>query len=146
MASYRNPAMLWFDGASPPGRCPSTLADRGLTLGDGVFDTALARYGKSCSRPRTWRGSRPPTARLGFPVPLERIATAMRALAGEGLPLAAIRTTVTRGSGPRGLIPPAEPRPVLWASSAPLAPSLPFAPLTLHPPRSAATRPRRPPA
>lgn len=124
--------MLWFDGALTPGPVPFDLADRGLTLGDGVFDTALSRRGRILFEAAHVARLSAATARLGFPVPPERIATAMRALAGEGLPLAAIRTTVTRGSGPRGLVPPAEPNPVLWASSAPVAPSLPFAPLTLH--------------
>ncbi|MDB5646239.1 aminotransferase class IV [Methylobacterium sp.] len=125
--------MLWFDGALREGPVPFDLADRGLTLGDGVFDTALARHGRILFEDAHVARLAAAAARLGFPVPPERIAMAMRALAEEGLPLAAIRTTITRGSGPRGLAPPAEPRPVLWASSAPVGPGLAFSPLRLHP-------------
>ena len=125
--------MLWFDGRLTPGPVPFDLADRGLTLGDGVFDTALARHGRILFEAAHVARLSAATAALGFPVPPERIATAMRALAAaaEG-PLAAIRTTITRGAGPRGLAPPAEARPLLFARSAPVAPSLAFAPLTLH--------------
>ena len=126
--------MLWFDGRLTPGPVPFDLADRGLTLGDGVFDTALARHGRILFEAAHVARLSAATAALGFPVPPERIATAMRALAAaEEGPLAAIRTTITRGAGPRGLAPPAEPRPVLWASAAPLPPALPFASLSLHP-------------
>jgi branched-chain amino acid aminotransferase len=108
--------MLWFDGALREGPVPFDLADRGLTLGDGVFDTALARHGRILFEDAHVARLAAAAARLGFPVPL-----------------AAIRTTITRGSGPRGLAPPAEPRPVLWASSAPVGPGLAFSPLRLHP-------------
>ncbi|MGU3360703.1 aminotransferase class IV [Methylobacterium sp. M6A4_1b] len=128
--------MLWFDGGLTNGPVPFDLADRGLTLGDGVFDTALARHGRIVFEAAHVRRLAAATATLGFPVAPERIREAMRGLAeaaGRAHPLAAIRTTVTRGSGPRGLGPPAEPRPVLWASAAPVGPALAFAPLTLHP-------------
>jgi branched-chain amino acid aminotransferase len=128
--------MLWFDGGLTEGPVPFDLADRGLTLGDGVFDTALARHGRILFAAAHVDRLAAATATLGFAVAPERIAGAMRALAeamGRAHPLAAIRTTVTRGSGPRGLSPPAEPRPVLWASAAPVGAALAFAPLTLHP-------------
>ncbi|KQP03496.1 MAG: aminotransferase class IV [Methylobacterium sp.] len=125
--------MLWFDGALVAGPVPFDLADRGLTLGDGVFDTALARDGRLVFEAAHVARLAAATRALGFFVDPERITQAMRAVAGGAGDLAAIRTTVTRGSGPRGLAPPAEPRPVLWASAAPLPPALPFASLTLHP-------------
>jgi branched-chain amino acid aminotransferase len=128
--------MLWFDGGLTEGPVPFDLADRGLTLGDGVFDTALARHGRIVFEAAHIGRLAAATAALGFPVAPARIADAMGGLAeaaGRAHPLAAIRTTVTRGSGPRGLSPPAEPRPVLWASAAPVSPALAFSPLTLHP-------------
>ncbi|KQO70594.1 aminotransferase class IV [Methylobacterium sp. Leaf88] len=128
--------MLWFDGGLTEGPVPFDLGDRGLTLGDGVFDTALARQGRILFEAAHVDRLAAATATLGFPVAPERIAEAMRELAeaaGRVHPLAAIRTTVTRGSGPRGLGPPAAPRPVLWASAAPVGDALAFAPLTLHP-------------
>ncbi len=39
--------MLWRDGALLPGTtAPLDHTDRGLTLGDGLFDTALALGGR----------------------------------------------------------------------------------------------------
>lgn len=130
--------MLWFDGALVAGPVPFDLTDRGLTLGDGVFDTALALDGRLVFEAAHVARLAAATRALGFFVDPERITQAMRAVAGGAGAIgtgafAAIRTTVTRGSGPRGLAPPAEPRPVLWASASPLPPALPFASLTLHP-------------
>lgn len=127
--------MLWFDGRLTEGPVSFDLADRGLTLGDGVFDTALARRGRLLFEAAHVARLAAATATLGFPVAPAHIAAAMISLAaemGRVHPLAAIRTTVTRGSGPRGLSPPAELRPVLWASAAPVGDALAFAPLTLH--------------
>jgi branched-chain amino acid aminotransferase len=125
--------MLWRDGAlSEDPLAPFDLGDRGLLLGDGVFDTALALDGRvafaAAHRDRLVAAA----AALGFAVEPARIDQAMRALAAQ-FPQAAIRTTVTRGSGPRGLKPPAEPRPTLFASAGPLAPGLAGAPLRLWP-------------
>lgn len=125
--------MLWFDGTLQEGtRAAFDLADRGLTLGDGVFDTALARDGRIVLEDAHIARLVDAAATLGFPLDPARIRQAMRAVAGAH-PLAAIRTTVTRGSGPRGLAPPAAPAPCLWASAAPLADDFAFAPLRLHP-------------
>lgn len=124
--------MPWFDGALVDGPVPFDLADRGLTLGDGVFDTALAVDGRLVFEAAHVARLAAATQALGFTIAPERIIEAMRAVAGGAGGLAAVRTTVTRGSGPRGLAPPPEPRPVLWASAAPLPPALPFATLTLH--------------
>jgi len=124
--------MLWFDGALVAGPVPFDLADRGLTLGDGVFDTALALDGRLVFESAHVARLVAAAQALGFVVDSERIGQAMRAVAGGAGGLAAIRTTATRGSGPRGLAPPLAPRPVLWASAAPLPPALPFAALTLH--------------
>ncbi|MGU3537630.1 aminotransferase class IV [Methylobacterium sp. A54F] len=128
--------MLWRDGRIQAGTvAPFDLADRGLTLGDGVFDTCLALNGRVAyeaqHRDRLVAGA----AALGFGLDPAAVTAAMRALAGEGGAGArlAIRTTATRGAGPRGLRPPAEPRPALFASAAPAAAALAFAPLRLWP-------------
>lgn len=125
--------MLWFDGGLITGtRAPFDLTDRGLTLGDGVFDTALAREGRVVFEDAHIARLVAAAAYLGFAIDPARVGDAMRAVAGAH-PEAAIRTTVTRGAGPRGLAPPSDPRPVLWASAAPLAPGFAFAPLRLRP-------------
>lgn len=124
--------MLWFDGTLHEGtRTTFDLTDRGLTLGDGVFDTALARDGRIVFEEAHIARLVEAAAILGFPLEPIAVRQAMQALA-DIYPLAAIRTTVTRGSGPRGLAPPAEPKPILWASAAPVAGDLAFAPLRLR--------------
>ncbi len=123
--------MLWRDGRLHEGTtAPFDFADRGLLLGDGVFDTALSLRGTVVAEEAHLARLAEAAAALGFRFDEQEARTAMRAVAA-GHERAAIRTTVTRGSGPRGLRPPAEPRPVLWARAAPLRPGLVFSDLSL---------------
>lgn len=123
--------MLWLDGRLQAETvAPFDLTDRGLGLGDAVFDTALALDGRIAFEGAHIDRLVASAETLGFPVDPDGAQTAMRALAATG-PRLAIRTTATRGSGPRGLKPPAEPRPVLYATAAPSAAALAFAPLSL---------------
>lgn len=123
--------MLWREGQLQEGSlAPFDLADRGLLLGDGVFDTAMALGGTVVAEEAHLTRLSRAAAALGFPLDRDEARTAMRALATR-TERAAIRTTVTRGSGPRGLRPPAEVRPVLWASAAPLRPGTAFAEISL---------------
>ncbi len=125
--------MLWSDGRLVEGgTLPFAMADRGLLLGDGVFDTALAVQGRVAFEAAHADRLAAAAAALGFSVERARIVEAMRALAGTA-PLAAIRTTLTRGPGPRGLAPPPEPQPFLFGSAAPARAALFFAPLRLMP-------------
>ncbi|CAM3258238.1 aminotransferase class IV [Methylobacterium mesophilicum] len=129
--------MLWRDGAIVPGTQASLdHTDRGLTLGDGLFDTALALGGRVAFEDAHIARLVAGAETLGIPAEAERVCAAMRALAGQGRGDAdrlAIRTTLTRGSGPRGLKPPADPHPTLFATAAPSARSAAFAPLRLWP-------------
>lgn len=129
--------MLWRDGTIVPGmRAPLDHTDRGLTLGDGLFDTALALGGRVAFEDAHIARLVAGADALGIPAEPARIRAAMRALAGQGRGDAdrlAIRTTLTRGSGPRGLRPPADPQPTLFATAAPSARSAAFAPLRLWP-------------
>ncbi|MEA1834675.1 aminotransferase class IV [Methylobacterium durans] len=130
--------MLWLDGRLTQGPVPFDLVDRGLTLGDGVFDTALALNGRIAFGEAHRARLAASAAALGFALDPDRIGQAMDALAGAaGEGPVAIRTTATRGSGPRGLKPPPEPRPTLFASAAAMGPGLFFAPLRLRPTRIA---------
>ncbi len=97
--------------------------DRGLLLGDGLFETILAENGEfdafDAHAERMVRGS----AVLGLPAPdadqLRAAALAIldeRGLAGER---AAVRLSWTAGSGGRGLERPAAPKPRLLAQAAP---------------------------
>ncbi|GJD57714.1 aminotransferase class IV [Methylobacterium dankookense] len=125
--------MLWRDGSLQTGtHAPFDLTDRGLCLGDGLFDTALALDGRVAFEDAHVARLVAGAESLGFRLDPATARTAMRALAATG-PRLAIRTTATRGSGPRGLRPPAEPCPVLYATAAASSAALAFAPLSLWP-------------
>ncbi|GAB6845434.1 branched-chain amino acid aminotransferase [Methylorubrum rhodinum] len=125
--------MLWADGRLVEGgTLPFDMGDRGLLLGDGVFDTALAVQGRIAFESAHIDRLFAAAAALGYPADPDAIRQAMRELA-DTLPLAAIRTTLTRGSGPRGLAPPQEPAPFLFASAAPARAGLFFSALRLLP-------------
>ena len=125
--------MLWIDGRLHEGtRVPFDLSDRGLLLGDGLFDTAMALGGRIAFEEEHVGRLASSAEILGFAIDRDRVVAGMRAIAAR-IPRAAIRTTVTRGSGPRGLAPPVAAAPVHWASAAPLMPGLAFSSLSLLP-------------
>ena len=127
----RGLAMHWIDGAvSAEGLRPFDLADRGLLLGDGVFDTALVLHGAMVWREAHVARLRHGCRALGFSLDEEFVGQAIDALA-PGARRGALRITVTRGGGPRGLAPPPQAVPRVFAAVVPIpAPS--FAPLSLH--------------
>ncbi len=107
------------------------MADRGLLLGDGVFDTSLVLAGTM-----VWRAAHvarlvAAAATLGFAVDPARIEAAITALLMQTTH-GTLRLTLTRGVGPRGLAPPTEAKPSLLASMTPPRPQALFAPLKLH--------------
>ncbi|MGE5500530.1 MAG: aminotransferase class IV [Ignavibacteriales bacterium] len=93
--------------------------DRGLTLGDGLFETILAREGRLVlldeHLDRMARGCEA----LGLP-PLDRQAArrVCEEAAATASARAAVRLTLTAGSGGRGLDRPASSQPRLFASVA----------------------------
>ncbi|MEX1204621.1 MAG: aminotransferase class IV [Dongiaceae bacterium] len=99
-------------------------ADRGLLLGDGLFET-LRAYGGALFRldahlARLAAGA----AAIAIPLPMAvaALADAVSAtLRANGLTDAGLRITLTRGPGPRGLAPPPEPRPTLLITAVPYA-------------------------
>lgn len=97
-------------------------ADRGLLLADGLFETLRADGGRPfCLEAHLMRLASG-AAFLGLPVPpAAAVAAAIQeTLAANGLAEASIRVTLTRGAGPRGLLPPAEVRPTLMVAAHPL--------------------------
>ncbi len=109
---------------------PFDLTDRGLTLGDGLFDTSLARNGRVFRRDAHLARFAEGAAALGIPLKIEEAAQALDALAGS-VGDGALRLTLTRGGGARGLRIPDHPKPVLFGAATPGRSELTFASLAL---------------
>jgi branched-chain amino acid aminotransferase len=121
--------VFWYDGAlHDKPFAPFDLTDRGLNLGDGVFDTSLARNGRTFLRRAHLDRLAAAAKALAIPFAEATAATALDKLAaaiGDG----AVRLTLTRGGGARGLAVPKHPKPFLFGVAVP-APQ-PFAILAL---------------
>jgi len=96
--------------------------DRGLLLGDGLFETLLARSGELVELDAHLERMAAGCAVLGLPAldKVEAAALMRAAVAAAGLEgaRAAVRLTLTAGSGGRGLDRPDAPAPRLLASAA----------------------------
>lgn len=117
-------AIVWLDGRLlPAAEARIDPADRGLLLGDGLFETMLARAGAALRLDAHLARLRAGAAVLRIdPLPTDAdIAAALDAvLRANGLADAALRLTVTRGPAGRGLPPPNDARPTVLAAAAPL--------------------------
>ncbi|MGV8997376.1 MAG: aminotransferase class IV [Parvibaculaceae bacterium] len=98
--------------------------DRGFLLGDGLFETMLARKGRiaflDAHIVRLAAGGNILGIQIPFSPQHMSVACAML-LEANGLthePRVALRVTLTRGPGPRGLLPPENPTPTLMISAA----------------------------
>lgn len=120
---------VWIDGAlRAPQDAAVSVADRGLTLGEGLFETMRWEHGAIRRFPAHWARLSAAAAALDLPLDLapDAIHAAAQALvADHGLERAALRLTLTGGEGPRGLAPPAQRRAHIILSAAPLAPQGP---------------------
>ncbi len=118
--------MLWLDGAIfPDSRAPFDLSDRGLLLGDGVFDTALVLNGRVFRAETHLRRLIDALAILRIdadPALIREGAAALIPHAEAPAGRHALRVTVTRGPGLRGLAPVGVQRPTVMASLTPLPP------------------------
>ncbi|WP_298284075.1 aminotransferase class IV [Acidocella sp.] len=118
---------LWLNGALMDAAAARIdPADRGLLLGDGLFETMAAHAGAVPELARHYQRLCAGAAllRLAVPVGRDELARAARALLeANHLNSAALRLTLTRGPGPRGLLPPADGTPTLLLTAAPLPPN-----------------------
>jgi branched-chain amino acid aminotransferase len=118
--------VFWYDGAlHEKPIAPFDLTDRGLNLGDGVFDTSLARNGRTFLREAHLDRLASAAKALAIPFTAATAAKALDRLAaaiGDG----AVRLTLTRGGGARGLALPKDPKPFLFGAAAPLANAFPI--------------------
>jgi branched-chain amino acid aminotransferase len=117
--------MLWFEGAiSEDPRTGFDLRDRGLLLADGLFETLVVTNGRAFMLDAHLDRLLACATALNIPVDredLRRPVDDLTAVLPQG---GIIRLTLTRGAGPRGLRPPAQQRPTLFAAaSAPWSPN-----------------------
>jgi branched-chain amino acid aminotransferase len=100
-------------------------ADRGLTLGDGVFDTLVAFGGEPFAGERHLQRLVAHAVAIGIDVAAERIQAGWTAMLarGGGEPCI-LRTTVTRGREGRGLWPGGTATPTLVVTASPWSPGL----------------------
>ncbi len=117
--------MFWFDGALHESSiAPVDLTDRGLTLGDGLFDTSLARNGKIFLRDAHLDRLAQSAATLAIPFDATLAGQALDALAGT-IGNGSVRLTLTRGGGARGLALPDQPKPLLFGAAGAAPPPFP---------------------
>ncbi|WP_300379170.1 aminotransferase class IV [Henriciella sp.] len=93
-----------FDTGTESTRQSFDLTDRGLLLGDGVFDTSMVRNGQIILMEDHLSRLAGDCDALGIQIEVQEL----RAFAMEAVPTGgngALRLTVTRGPGPRGLSP-----------------------------------------
>ncbi|WP_171060801.1 aminotransferase class IV [Poseidonocella sp. HB161398] len=120
----------WAEGRLLDGpEAPFDLTDRGLLLGDGLFDTAMVADGRVVRGAAHLDRLAAGCAALGMPFDRSAAGTAWAAVCA-GIGRGSVRLTVTRGSGPRGVAPPPAPRPRIFASASEGLPA-PFAPVRL---------------
>ena len=107
MSAALVPTVHWLDGR----RAESMpLPDRGIEYGDGLFETLLYADGRVLYPERHLQRLKLGLSALGFPDCSQRAALELEQVCAELGPMeitcAAIRLTVTRGSGSRGYAPP----------------------------------------
>ncbi|MBS7697990.1 MULTISPECIES: aminotransferase class IV [unclassified Chelatococcus] len=130
--------MLWHDGAlHERGMLMVAAGDRGLLLADGLFETVLIVGGQPWRLADHLARLKSSADTIGIPIDTrpEEAVLALAAYAAASADiggLAAIRVTVTRGAGPRGLRLPPNPSPCVFATLAPWQPVMAFQPLRLH--------------
>jgi branched-chain amino acid aminotransferase len=96
---------VWFDNALHEGPLPISPLDRGLTLGDGVFETMLVVKGVVMWRKEHLARMADAAEWMGIEYPHEKIERAIAALTSGVRQHRVLRLTLTRGAGARGVAP-----------------------------------------
>jgi branched-chain amino acid aminotransferase len=100
-------------------------ADRGLTLGDGVFETMAVHGGRIARLAAHLARLRHGAGVLGFAAPMadgDLGAALDSVVQANAITEGVLRLTCTRGPAPRGLLPPETPAPSLIITGAAKAP------------------------
>ncbi|MGH6842384.1 MAG: aminotransferase class IV, partial [Methylocella sp.] len=111
-----------------------SIADRGLLLGDGLFETMAVYNARVFDLDAHLERLASGLGVLGFvqAVDFEKLRFAIgHYLAAEEATSCVLRVTVTRGAGPRGLAPPEAPLPAIFMTLSPM-PAVRKIPLSLH--------------
>lgn len=117
----------WLDGALLPDAATAfPITDRGLLLGEGLFETLLAWEGtvleQDAHLERLGRSARALALTLAWSAAeLGAAFTALLKANDLQRGRAVLRLTLTGGDGPRGLLPPASPQPRLLITARPAA-------------------------
>jgi len=90
----------------PGDRLPIT--DRGLSYGDGLFETLAVRDRQPCQWSRHWNRLTLGCRRIGLPLPSEATVASEVAQVLQGVDGGVLKLLVTRGDGGRGYAPPTE--------------------------------------
>ncbi len=126
---------VWQDGRIIiPEEAHVSIADRGVLLGDGLFETMAVHNGRVLDLDAHLERLASGLGVLGFvvAVDLAKLRSGIaRYIAAEEAPCAVLRVTVTRGAGPRGLAPPEPPRPTIFMTLSPM-PAARKTSLSLH--------------
>jgi branched-chain amino acid aminotransferase len=126
---------VWQDGRIfMPEEAHVSIADRGLLLGDGLFETMVVHNAQVFDLDAHLERLASGVGVLGFvqAVDLAKLRAGIaRYIAAEEASCAVLRVTVTRGAGPRGLAPPEAPRPTIFMTLSPM-PAARITPLSLH--------------
>lgn len=101
---------VWVDGVQ---QSALNLPDRGLSFGDGLFETILLRAGRPLFIDSHLARLRRGLQGLEFPDCSVAASQYVEDISRRSahLPWAALRLTVTRGAGPRGYAPPGATKP-----------------------------------
>jgi branched-chain amino acid aminotransferase len=93
----------WFQGQIVSGSLPISAFDRGLTLGDGLFETLLVHEGCALWQHEHLLRFKTSADELGMTYPEVEIAASIAALCRAARGHHVLRLTLTRGSAGRGL-------------------------------------------
>lgn len=119
---------VWFGGQVVAAeQVHVAVTDRGFTLGDGLFETIKVQNGVPLRLDAHWRRLEEGARLLRLTLPLDRDAAAAAiadVLAANSLTDAALRLTVSRGPGQRGLLPPIPCSPTVVLTAGPQPPAL----------------------
>jgi branched-chain amino acid aminotransferase len=121
---------LWHNDRLVRGKISLSADDRGLTLGDGIFETIAVVDGVALWRFEHLERMRHAASQLGLAFPEERIEDAVDALTHKARGQHVLRLTLTRGEAGRGLA-SAGKKPALIGSLRPFDASLRFRPAKL---------------